>query len=295
MAKRKIIDAHHHLWDLDHGYAYPWLQDKPAGEGMLGDLSSIARTHLPADYFADAANYDVVKTVHIEAVPIDPLAETRWLLALGERIPNGLVGFAALNDPTVEKRLAEQAAFPAIRGVRQIVNWHKDPRFSFTPSDLLADSAWQAGYGLLKKYRLSFDLQLYPGQMAEAYDLARRHPETLIVINHTGMPIDRDPENLALWRQGMQKLATADNVVAKISGLGMVEHDWSTDSIRPFVLGTIDAFGSERCMFGSNWPVDKLYSSFDTLYGAFESIVSDFTSAEQDRLFRANAERWYRL
>ncbi len=75
----------------------------------------------------------------------------------------------------------------------------------------------------------------------------------------------------------------------------MVEHNWTTDSIRPFVLGTIDAFGSERTMFGSNFPVDRLYSSFSSLYRAFETIVADFTPIEQDRLFRANAERWYRL
>ena len=115
-----------------------------------------------------------------------------------------------------------------------------------------------------------------------------------MIVNHAGMPVDRDPDGLKLWRDGMKKLASADNVVAKISGLGMVEHNWTNDSIRPFVLGTIDAFGSERAMFGSNFPVDRLYGTFGALYRAFETIVADFTPLEQDRLFRVNAERWYR-
>lgn len=295
MAKRQIVDAHHHLWDLDHGYAYPWLQDDPDAEGMLGKLTPISKTYLPADYLADTADYDLVKSVHIEAVPSDPLKETRWLTALGAAIPTAIVGFAALNSPDVEKILAAHAAFPKVRGVRQIVNWHKNPAVTFTPSDLLADSAWQSGYALLKKYNFTFDAQLYAGQMDEMVALARRHPETLVILNHTGMPVDRDLDNLKLWRDGMARLASADNVVAKISGLGMVEHNWTIDSIRPFVLGTIDAFGSERAMFGSNFPVDRLYGSFGALYRAFETIVADFTQIEQDRLFRANAERWYRI
>ncbi len=162
MAKRKIIDAHHHLWDLDHGYAYPWLQDKAEGEGMLGNLAPIARTHLPADYLADAAGYDVVKSVHIEAVPLRALDETAWLSGLAGTIPTAIVGRTELNAPGAESVIAAQAAFGKVKGIRQIVNWHADPRWTFTPSDLLTDAAWRAGYRLLRKYDLSFDMQLYP-------------------------------------------------------------------------------------------------------------------------------------
>jgi predicted TIM-barrel fold metal-dependent hydrolase len=294
MAKRKIIDAHHHLWDLGHGYAYPWLQDK-GGDGMLGNLAPIAKTYLPADYLADSASYDVVKSVHIEAVPLKAVEETRWLSGLAAAIPTAIVGRTELNAADAESVIAAQAAFGKVKGIRHIVNWHADARYTFTPSDLLADAAWVAGFGLLKKYNLSFDMQLYPGQMVAAYDLARRNPETLVVINHAGMPDDRDAAGIRLWRDGMRTLGKLDNVVAKISGLGMVEHGWTEDSIRPFVLGTIEAFGTERAMFGSNFPVDRLYSSFDTLYGAFEAIVAGFSDTEQDQLFRGNAERWYRI
>ncbi|BCP52408.1 hypothetical protein K32_10250 [Kaistia sp. 32K] len=295
MPRRQITDAHHHFWDVDHGYAYPWLQDRGGGEGMLGDLAPIAVSYGPADYLADAAGYDAVKSVHIEAVPLAPLAETDWLNGLGHSLPSAIVAQVRLDDPGVEAALAAQAGRPRVRGIRHIVNWHADPRYSFTPADLLQSTSWQAGYALLRRHDFSFDLQLYPGQMAAAFDLIRRHPETLAVINHAGMPVDRDEAGLHAWREGMRRLAGLDNVVAKISGLGMVEHDWSEASIRPFVLDTIAAFGTGRTMFGSNFPVDRLYSSFDTLYGAFERIVSDFSEAEQDRLFRTNAERWYRI
>ncbi len=295
MARRKIIDAHQHFWDLSHGYKYPWLQDKPAGEGMLGNLAPIAQDYGPAAYLADAADYEVAGTVHIEAVPLDPLGETSWLSGLDGPLPTGLVGFAALNDPAVETIIAAHAGFAKVRGIRQIVNWHPNPALTFTPTDLLADSAWRAGYGLLRKYNLSFDMQLYANQMEEARGLAAAHPDTLMIINHTGMPADRDAEGLALWKSGMRSLASAENVVAKISGLGMVDHKWSTESIRPFVRHTIECFGVDRVMFGSNFPVDRLYSSFAAVYRAFETIVADLSVAEQDRLFHTNARRHYRL
>ena len=297
MATRKIVDAHHHLWDLGRGYNYPWLQDKPAGDGMLGNLALIACDYLLPDYRADSANYDVVGSVHIEAVPADAVVETRWLQKTmsSERLPNGIVARVELHKPDAERVIAEHLSFPKVRGVRHIVNWHENPNYTFTDHDFLTDDAWLAGFRLLHKYKLSFDLQLYPAQMGDAVELARRNPETLIVVNHTGMPLVRDEAGLALWRDGMKRFGAEPNVVAKVSGLGMVDWRWSEASIRPFVLGVIDWFGVDRVMFGSNFPVDKLYSSFDTLYGSFESIVASFSDSEKDQLFRDNALRHYRL
>lgn len=298
MAKRRITDAHHHLWDLRRGHNYPWLQDRPLATGVCGDVEPIAMNYLLDDLVRDSAGYDLVKSVHIEAVAADPVGETRWLQGLADRtgFPHAIVARAELQAPDVEATLAAHAQFANLRGIRHIVNWHRDPRLAFTGrSDLLRDPAWLAGFGLLGKYGLSFDLQLYPSQMKDARDLARRNPDTLIVLNHAGMPVDPDPDGIAAWRSGMKRLAAADNVVAKISGLGMVDHRWTVDSIRPFVRHTIDCFGTERTMFGSNFPVDGLYSSFATLYRAFEAVIADLSEAEQDRLFHANAVRHYRL
>lgn len=298
MAKRKIIDAHHHLWDLDHGRRYAWLQDLPRGEGVCGDVGPIATSYLAANLKADTADYDLVQSVHVEALPVDPMAEARWVQQVADTtgLCQAIVGRAELHRPDLEKTLATQKTHRSLRGIRHIVNWHEKPNLTFVDrGDLLVDGAWNAGFKLLKKYDLSFDLQLYPHQMTDAAGLARRNPETLIVLNHTGMPDDKSEAGLSQWRSGMRALAANGNVVAKISGLGMLDWKWTTKSIRPFVLETIDIFGIDRCMFASNFPVDKLYSSFKTLYGAFEAIVAAFSAEEQAKLFHDNAARWYRL
>lgn len=297
MAGRKIVDAHHHLWKLSDGYKYPWLQDKPSGEGMLGSLAPIVRDYLASDYRRDTANYDVVKTVHIEAVPLDAIDETKWLQATADldRLPDAIVGRVELAKPDAEKVMVEHKGFRNVRGIRQIANWHPDGRFTFSDHDYLTDPAWIAGYRLLKKYELSFDLQIYANQMQSAAGLARANPETLMILNHTGMPLILGDSDVEAWRAGMRALAAEPNVVAKISGLGMVDHKWSEASIRPYVLGTIDYFGVDRAMFGSNFPVDKLYSSFDAVYGAFENIVASFSESEKAKLFHDNALRVYRI
>lgn len=295
MARRKIVDAHHHLWELSQGYRYPWLQDERSGEGLLGDLAPIVRDYLVEDYLVDAGDYDVVGSVHVEAVPVDPLLETGWLVDLGGPLPSGIVAAARLDDPDAEKTFAAQSAYAAVRGIRQIVNWHPNPALSFTPRDLLADETFRSNYGLLSKFGFSFDMQLYPGQMSSAATLARSNPNTLMIVNHTGMPTGYGVDAASEWRDGMKRLAAEDNVVVKISGLGMLDHGWSLGSIRPFVLQAIDLFGVDRVMFGSNFPVDSLYSSFSRLFRSFEEIVGRFSEDEKDKMFRANALAHYRL
>jgi predicted TIM-barrel fold metal-dependent hydrolase len=299
MDEPAIIDPHHHLWDLE-SFVYPWLTTRPLPPSVAGDVMPIARSYGLKDYLADAAGHSLVRSVHVDAGfdPACPVEETRWLQSIADRhgFPHAIVARAELHKPDVEPVLAGHAAFPNTRGIRHIVNWHRDPAKTYvTRPDLLTDPAWLAGFALLRKYGLSFDLQLYPSQMADAARLAARFPDTLIILNHAGMPVDRDAENIALWRAGMRALAAAPNVLVKISGLGMVDWRWTEASIRPLVLETIEIFGVERSMFASNFPVDKLYSSFDTLYRAFKNIVADFEPAEKRKLLHDNAATAYRL
>ena len=294
------IDPHHHLWDLERHY-YPWLCD-PMRPSLVGDYSAIRKSYLVADYLADIANQNVVKSVHLQAEydSRDPVAETRWLQAVADDprsrgFPHGIVAFADLADPGAEAILAGHSAFANMRGIRQILNHHANPTFNFVPRDLLQDAAWCAGFGLLGKYRLSFDMQLYFPQMPAAAALARRYPDIQIIINHTGTPVDRDADSLQAWRRGMRVLAECPNIATKISGLGMVDHRWTGESIRPFVLDAIELFGVERSMFASNFPVDKMFSDYDTLWNAFRAITAGFTAAERTALFHDNAARFYRL
>jgi predicted TIM-barrel fold metal-dependent hydrolase len=294
-----IIDPHHHLWDLGRN-KYPWLQERPLRPRVEGDVSPIARDYLLEDYRADTRNQNVVKSVAVESGwdPSDPVGETAWLQRLADQhgFPHGIVARATLDAPDVERVLEAHAAYQNVRGIRHIVNWHPDPVKTYVDRpDLIRTAEWRRGFSLLRRFGFSFDLQLYPAQMADAAALAHEYPDVPIILTHAGMPVDRDGQGLDLWRRGMRELAAAPNVAVKISGLGVVDRQWTVKSIRPFVLQTIEAFGVSRCMFASNFPVDKLWSDFDALYAAFREVTEPFSAAERRQLFHDNAARYYRL
>ncbi|MDQ2696747.1 MAG: amidohydrolase family protein [Pseudomonadota bacterium] len=296
----RVVDPHIHLWNIETLH-YPWLV-KP-GRTFMGDYAPLIKTHEPREFLADAGDIEVLKVVHIDAGhdPADPLAETQWLQSLADApeskgIPHGIVAYADLSTPDVEQLLAAHAAHPNVRGIRQILNVHPDPLYDYVGRHFMREGQWRKGFGLLKKYRLSFDLQLYPTQMAEAAALAREHPDTQLILNHTGMFVDRSSvAGWRAWRDGLRTLAACPNIAAKISGLGMIDHQWTVESLRPYALETIDAFGVERCLFASNFPVDRLYSSYADLWRAYAAIVGGASGAEKEALFRANALRIYRL
>lgn len=297
-----FIDAHVHLWDLDR-LRYPWLSPPFGDDGPNGSVEAIARTYLLGDYLADAGDWNVVGMVHVEAgaEAESALDETRWLQAMadaggaGRGMPNGVVAFAALDDPRVEGLLAEHAARPNVRGVRHIVNWHADPRRTYTPRDVTGDAAWAAGFALLAKYGLSFDLQCYPVQMKGLAALIGRHPDTPVILNHAGMPVDTDEAGLGLWREGLRALAVLPNVAIKLSGFGFVHRQWTIDQIRPCLLEAIDIFGPDRCMVASDFPTDKLFGSFARHLSAYDAITAGFSDDERRALFARNANRLYRL
>lgn len=130
--------------------------------------------------------------------------------------------------------------------------------------------------------------------MAEFRELAEAYPDTQIILNHTGMQVD-GPDHFDRWREGLADLAAAPNVACKISGLGMGDHEWTVESFRPYVESAIEAFGVERCMFASNFPVDKLFSTYAELFDAFREITRDYSRDERLALFHDNAARFYRL
>lgn len=295
MTIERFVDAHIHLWQLSR-IRYPWLMPPFSDDGPNGSVEAIARDYLPEDYRRDAAGFNVVKAVHIDAGahPDDAVAETQWLQTLADDaggFPNAIVGFAALNDPQVEHLLARHAEQQNVRGIRHILNWHPDPRLTYGPKNLFDDPQLAQGYALLAKYGLSFDLQLYPVQMAQAFDLARQHPDTHVMLNHMGMPAD----NVPLWRDGMRRLADLPHVAVKISGLGFFDRNWTTDSIRPLILETIDLFTPDRVMFASDFPTDKLFNDYARQLNAFDTITAGFSPTERDAMFAANAERLYRI
>jgi predicted TIM-barrel fold metal-dependent hydrolase len=299
MGIARFVDAHVHLWKLDH-LSYPWLTPPFSDDGPNGSVEPIARDYGLDDYFRDAAGYNVVKMVHIDAGADagDAAAETQWLQAMadtGRGFPQAIVAFAALNDPDVERLLARHTMSRNVRGIRHIINWHPDPRRTYTPKNLLDDPDFARGYALLARYRLSFDLQIYPNQMTQAYQLARANPDVPVILNHTGMPVDRDAAGIAAWKSGMKLLATLPNVATKISGLGFIDRHWTEETMRPVVLETIETFGIGRSLFASDFPTDKLFNTYTRQLDFYDALTADFSLSERDALFAGNAERIYRI
>ena len=295
MAIQRFVDAHIHLWQLNR-LSYAWLTPPFSDDGPNGSVEPIAKDYVLTDYFADAEGFKVDKVVHIDAgaSASDALNETRWLQSLANETgyPNAIVAFAALNDADVEPLLAQHVESRNVRGIRHIINWHENPKRTYTPRNLLEDAGFARGYGLLSRYKLSFDLQIYPGQMIQAYELAKQHPDTPVILNHMGMPVDAD---LTQWRQGMSKLAELPHAAVKISGLGFVDRGWTAQSMRGLVLEPIDRFGPERCAFASDFPTDKLFNSYSYALRAYDDITSGFSATERDALFATTAERIYRI
>jgi predicted TIM-barrel fold metal-dependent hydrolase len=297
---RPIVDTHFHLQDLER-YAYPWLHPSSTPPDVFGeDFGRLRRSYRIEDYLADAAGLGLVKAVHVEnGVDLaDAVAETLWLQSVADRhgFPHAIVAQVPLHDPGVAETIEAHRQAKNLRGIRHILNWHADPRLRFAPApDLIANDDWRRGFSLLERYGLSFDLQIYPSQLAAALDLARAFPDTQIVLCHIGMPIGRCYDELTEWERAMRDFARADNVAVKVSGFALGQDGWTLATMRPLVLKVVEIFGVGRCMFASNFPVDRLYSTYRALVEAFEAAMADFSSAEAARLLSANAERVYRI
>ncbi|MFM2423603.1 MAG: hypothetical protein RL291_2133 [Pseudomonadota bacterium] len=297
-APLEIVDAHHHIWDVQRNY-HPWLRDEPMIKFRYGDYSTIRRNYLAADYRRDVGRFHLAASVYVEAEwdHRDPIGETRWVheVAAQDGLPNAVVAQAWLDRDDVADVLAAQAKFPLVRSVR-----HK-PKAA--PNALEArrgvpgsmDCArWRAGYALLAKHGLHFDLQTPWWHFDAAADLARAFPKTTMIVNHTGLPADRSEEGLAGWRKALAHLAVEPNVHLKISGIGVPGRTWSVSLNGGVVRDAIGIFGVERCLFASNFPVDSVVATFEQIYGGFDAITADLPEAARRRMFADNARALYR-
>jgi predicted TIM-barrel fold metal-dependent hydrolase len=294
-----IVDAHAHFWDLTTHY-YPWLCDPVPPPFRYGDTSALRRSYLPEDYRRDSANFRVVALVHVEAEhdPADPLGETRWLTKLAARtgLPTACVAQAWLDRADAAEVLAAQAAFALVRGVRHKPAAAADARAARRGAPgSMDDPAWRRGYARLARHGLSFDLQTPYWHLDAAAELAADFPETQIIIDHTGLPARRSGAGLRAWRAALERVAGHANVALKISGLGIPGGAWSVADNGPLVRDAITIFGTERCLFASNFPVDGLVATFDTIYSGFRGITEEFAEDAIAELFHDNAVRIYRL
>ena len=289
MARLPFVDTHVHYWDLkDPSLKYVWLE-RDWVHPVLGDIDGLKVLKYMAEQFiAETRFQNVSKCVHVQAAIgiADPVEETRWLQEQADRtgFPHGIVAHCDLASPNAAETLERHMAYPNMRGIRD-----------FGQGDYLADPVWQKGYGLLAQNDLVFCLDVLPENLGQARELAEAYPDVVLCIDHAGFPRARDSEYFEMWKRGMQEAAGAPNVVCKVSGLGMCDNAWTVDSLRPWVLACIDAFGTDRTFLGTNWPVDRLYSSYSDVLDAYERIIGDLSGPEQEALFSQNAERVFRI
>ena len=296
-----IVDAHHHYWDLRLG-RHPWLAGEPVPGHRYGDYRAICKTFLPEDYRQAAGSQKIVGNVYVEAEwdPSDPLGETRWVHAIAEQhgTPHAMVAQAWLDRDDAASLIAAQARFPLVRAVRhkpsgfaRFEDWRPDHGL---PGTMLCPR-FRAGYARLADHDLHFELQTVYWHLPDAADLARAFPHIFMVLNHTGVPGDRQPGTLERWRAAMAQVAGCPNVMVKISGLGVPGEPWTIAANEGVVRDTIALFGVERCMFASNYPVDGLFRSLDGIFADFKAITRDMAPADRRQLFHDNARAVYRL
>lgn len=293
-----IIDAHHHLWDLE-AVRYPWLLERGV-KRFFGDPTPIQRNYLPADFERDIGSLPVSRSVHIQvgAAPGQSLAETEWLQSVsesGKHKPQAIVAFADLSADDIEETLDRQLAYPSLRGIRQIVGRSVEEDAKTGTATLLGNPDWVEGLASLIPRGLSFDLQLIPAQIPDALAVLRQLPDLPVAVCHCASPWDQSRQGLKTWRAHVRALAELPRVFCKLSGFGMFDHNWTVESIRPIILEAVDAFGVSRCMFGSNFPVDKLHRDYAALYDAYFNVVHHFSPDEKQALFCDTAASFYRI
>ena len=282
-----VVDTHVHFWDRRRtDLEYAWL-DGPGAEATLGDLDGLrtVRYSVP-ELRADTRMHGVTQVVHMSAATSAYAAETAWLQELGDATgwPDAIVASCDLAAPDAPAELDRHLEHDRLRGIRDM-----------RPGSVLADPDFRRGYARLAGTGLVFCHTVGVEHVGAARDLVRAVPDVVFCVDQSGMPESRDPEYLDTWSAALATLAGEPNVVCKISSLGVHDHDWTVESRRPWVRALIETFGPDRCLYGSNWPVESLYSGYGDALGAFRTAIADLTDAEQAAVLADNARRVFRL
>jgi len=287
------IDAHHHLWDLT-AVNYPWLLAKGV-ERFFGDPTPIQRNYLIDEFRGESVPEGFAGSVHIQVGAESGWEEARWVQRVVDANPDWPMVQVVNCDLTADDLGAQLNAFqtlPSVRGVRQIVGRAPGEDARTGTNGLLDDPSLAKGLREVGRRGLSFDLQLIPELMEKTAKILETAPETQIALCHAGSPHDRSAKGISDWAEALRTLSVLPNVTCKLSGLGMFDHNWETEDFRPIVEVVLEQFGEDRVMFGSNFPVDKLYSEYAKLTSAYRQLIPE---EQHEQAFRLTAARFYRL
>lgn len=291
-----IVDAHFHIWrraDL------PWL-DGPMQPRIFGPYGPIRRDYPIEEYLADIEGTGVTAAVYVQANWPPERFEDEVARVSGEAErtgwPQAIVAFADLLQEDARPQLDRLARWPLVRGIRQQLHWHENPEYRFAASpDLPRDPRLVRNVARLADYGFAFDLQVFASQMAAAHELVEACPDVTFVLQHAGMPEDLSPEGRARWEDGMRSLASLPNLVVKLSGLGTFIRRNDPAHVADICRTTLALFGPGRCLFGSNFPIEKLWTDYRSLLDAFLAATAELGEAARAAVFRDTAARVYRL
>lgn len=280
---------------------YPWLMNPEEKELPFAKIEDLAVDYRLIEYQQETSAIDLAGFVHVEAAwdPKDPTAETRWLSGAleGSDIPYSLVAHANLLNEDFPDLLAEHYALSnRVVGIRQILNFHEDPKFTFTDNpSIMEDKVWRRNFAHLGDQGMGFDLQIFADQADQAADLAKEFPQTKMAINHFLMPIHFDKTDIEIWKVEMAKLAQYENIAIKLSGLYMYHRNWSKDMLDTLVDTALELFTPERVMWGSNFPVDRQFVTLEKLLAGFDESLRRYDQATRESVMWRTANNWYRL
>lgn len=295
MSRQPIIDTHVHFWNMrnpDPGMEWVWLA-KDADHPILGNIDAVKMLAYDIDdVWAEARFADVSGFVHIQAAigSDDPVKETVWLTRMRQDapVPFTIVGDADLASDDAARQLDEQCESPYFVGIR---DFRSEPMLA--AGEII--ETFEVSLRTMAERGLVFDLDCEWQNMVAARDLALRHPELKVVLQHIGFPRRRDDEYFDNWSAGMRTLAEAPNVICKISGVAMTDPRFTPASLERWIDTPLEVFGPDRCVLGSNWPVDRICSSYDVIMDIYRERLSVLGEADQRKVLSENAARIYRL
>lgn len=294
----ETIDAHQHYWDNRRVFpvnGYPWFLGAVSYGWKQAGLDVLDRSFLPDDLAPQIAAHGVTRTVLINV--LHSAAETEWMLSLADAHPSiaGVVGWINLAQPVelVARDLERVRSHPKLVGIRHLAQFEPDEEWLLR-SDVLA------GFAVLEKAGVPYDLLLKPSQLRCVPVLSEKLPDLYMVIDHLAKP-DIKNRVLAPWAQDIHLAAQNPRVFCKLSGM-ITEADhqrWTPDDLVPYVATVLEAFGTDQVMYGSDWPVCTLAGSYDRAFSAcvytLEKVVGGLSQEVERAIFRENAIRFYKL
>ena len=273
------IDSHQHFW-IYNPSEYGWISD---------DMQILKKDYLPDQLQKELFSVGFDGSIAVQAR--QTLEETKWILGLAEQnsFIKGVVGWVDLCSPRVEERLVQFSSYPKLVGVRHVVHDEPDDNFILREDFL-------NGISHLKKFGLAYEILIFPRHLPNTIQFVSRFPEQLFVLDHIAKPLIKD-KKVSPWKEGIEKLAGFKNVYCKLSGM-VTEADvknWKQEDIIPYLDIVFDAFGPDRLMIGSDWPVCRVAGLYQQVMEVVLNYIGTYSEEDKNKILGKNALRVYRI